>query len=107
MRRCLVRAMYLSASEVAVSVLGALYKCSTFTFFLPLAGLTLKTDAALLGRKQALLAFGTYFDDDELTSFVRPSNVDQLHNIRIASLQQPQPIVNLHGDQKHVRLLHA
>ena len=24
--------MYLSASEVAVSLLGALYKCSTFTF---------------------------------------------------------------------------
>jgi len=32
-RRCLVRAMYPSASEVAVSILGALYKCSTFTFF--------------------------------------------------------------------------
>jgi len=26
--------MYLSASEVAVSTLGALYKCSTFTFYL-------------------------------------------------------------------------
>jgi len=32
-RRCLVRAMYLSASEVAVSTMGRYNKCSTFTFF--------------------------------------------------------------------------
>jgi len=31
-RRCLVHTMYLSASGVAVSILGALYKYSTFTF---------------------------------------------------------------------------
>ena len=32
MRRCLVRAMYLSASVVAVSTMGRYNKCSTFTF---------------------------------------------------------------------------
>ena len=31
-RRCLVRAMYLSASEVGLSYLGRYTKCSTFTF---------------------------------------------------------------------------
>jgi len=30
--RCLVRAMYLSASEVGLSYLGRYTKCSTFTF---------------------------------------------------------------------------
>ena len=30
---CMVRAMYLSASEVAVSIMGRYNKCSTFTFF--------------------------------------------------------------------------
>ena len=33
MRRCLVRTMYLSASEVAVSTMGRYNKGSTFTFY--------------------------------------------------------------------------
>ena len=34
MRRCLVRAIYLSASEVAVSTWGRYNNCSTFIFIL-------------------------------------------------------------------------
>jgi len=33
-RRCLVRAMYLSASEVAVSTMGRYNKCSTFYLYI-------------------------------------------------------------------------
>jgi len=50
-RRCLVRAMYLSASEVAVSILGALYECSTFTFYLYL----------YLRRRRLCFYFGLFF----------------------------------------------
>jgi len=41
----------------------------------------------------------SYFNDEETTPFVRLSDVNHVHNVRVISLQHTQPVVDLHDDQ--------